>query len=118
MNGTITKFEKREIQRSFVGFKGGAGYSNMPSFGGYFNGAGAFSNYPERQLLVYWITEKGKEECMDVRDYVKSRMSQIKITDKYLEKLTRANKGKVVELEWDSTNHMRVIKNLNQIDVP
>lgn len=118
MKGTITKFERRIIQKSFVGLKGGAGYSNKPLLGGYNNGAGAFSMYPEYQLLIYWKTETGKEECMDIRDHVKNNMSQSRITDKYLGKLTKSNVGKIVELDWNNTDHMRVIKDLNQIDIP
>ena len=114
----ILKFEKSSFQVGFSGIKGKVGYSNRPSCGGYLNGAGAFMQYPTPLLYVYWETSSGKVQRMDVRDYVKDNMTQSRLTQKYIDKLTEQNAGRQVDLVWNASTHQNEIKDLGQLIIP
>ncbi len=116
--GKILKFEKSSFQVGVCGIKGKIGYSNRPLFNGYFNGAGAFMQYPTQLLLVHWVTADGKKQSMDIRDYVKDNMTQSRITQKFIDNLNALNKGREVELTWNASTRKYEIKDLSQILVP
>ena len=52
MKGRIVDFYADKSQVAVRGIKGRRRYSNEPSFGGYYNGAGAFCEYPVAHLYM------------------------------------------------------------------
>lgn len=118
LKGKILKFEKSSFQVGFSGVKGKVGYSNRPLFNGYFNGAGAFMQYPTQQLLVHWETADGKKQSMDIRDYVKNNMKQSRITQKFIDSLNKLNVGREVELTRNASTRKNEIKDLDQLIIP
>ena len=74
--------------------------------------------YPTPLLYVYWETSSGKVQRMDVRDYVKDNMTQSRLTQKYIDKLTEQNAGRQVDLVWNTSTHQNEIKDLGQLIIP
>lgn len=114
MKGRIIGFEKGTSSVTITGIKGRQPYKRVPGLG-YYNGYGGFTLYSEPVLMVRWITETGKREHQDIYSYVRSESGRQKITQKYIDRLTELNVGKVVDLKWK--NDSRNI-NLNQLEIP
>ena len=113
--GIIERFVRQPVQKICIGIKGGLPYANHPKCGGYENGAGAFSFYPQNPLYVVWKDENGRIDGMDVYAYVKSK-AKCKITKSFISKLIALNKGNKVNLIH--TVGGWVLRNLNQIRIP
>ena len=97
MKGRIVDFYAETTQFAVTGIKGGRTYSNAPSLGGYYNGAGAFCSYPESHLYMKFVvyTKHGNvTQSVDIRDYVKSKTGGRRITQKYIQELKNNNCGK------------------------
>ena len=113
--GVIVGFNRQLVQKICIGIKGGSPYANHPKCGGYENGVGALSFYPQNPLNVVWKDENGRIDGMDVYAYVKSK-AKCKITKSFISKLIALNKGNKVDLIH--TVGGWVLKNLNQIRIP
>lgn len=98
--GRIMEIRRDTTQRMYGGIKGGRGYERTPF--GYYNGYGAFMEYPENHLvLVAYIYEIRRVIEIDIRDYVLSESGRRRITENYLNYLKEENEGKKVWFEKD-----------------
>lgn len=99
--GRIMEIKRETIQRMYGGIKGGRGYERTPF--GYYNGYGAFMEYPETHLyLVANIYETKEVAYIDIREYVLNASGRSRITQKYIDELKRKNEGKKVMFEKGS----------------
>ena len=98
--GRIMEIKKETTQRMYGGIRGGRGYERTPY--GYYNGHGAFMEYPENHLyLVAYIYETKQVVYIDIRDWVLEESGRCRITQGYLNYLKNVNEGKKVWFEDD-----------------
>lgn len=98
--GKILEIKRETTQRMYGGIKGGRGYGRTPY--GYYNGYGAFMEYPENHLyLVAYIFRIRRTVFIDIRDWVLEESGRCRITQGYLNELNDENGGKIVWFEED-----------------
>lgn len=98
--GRIMEIKKETTQRMYGGIRGGRSYGRTPY--GYYNGHGAFMEYPENHLyLVAYIYETKQVVYIDIRDWVLEESGRCRITQGYLNYLKNENEGKKIWFEDD-----------------
>ena len=96
----IKDIYRKEIRQGYAGIKGGGGYYRTPY--GYYNGAGGFSSYPERMIILQvWVFRRHKYAYIDIYDDLRDATGRQRITRGYLNQLRENNVGEVVDVYYD-----------------
>lgn len=112
--GRIVEIKRETAQRICTGIKGGHGFERTPF--GYYNGYGAFMEYPENHLyLVAFIYAIKRTVSFDIRQWVLENSGRRRISQKYLDYLKSANEGKKIWFEEDFDGDW-VIQDYDELD--
>ena len=91
---------RQTSQRYVSGIKGGHGYER--SYGGYYNGAGAYCEYPERYLILkVWVFCVKEYAYIDILDDVREATGKQRISSSYINQLCENNVGEVINVYYD-----------------
>ncbi len=89
--GRILEIKRVEVQRAYGGIKGGRGYGRTPF--GYYNGYGAFCEYPEICLiLVARIYQTNEVANINIKSIVQGK----RLTRKFIAELNSMNRGREI----------------------
>lgn len=111
--GTIVDVEKvtQHCQTPYPG-REGRSYQRIP--GGYINGAGALC-WVENYVYLYWTNDRnGYRRYQDIRNTIKEKTCDARLTENRINKFLELNRGKTVDLIWEDGRW--VVTNLDDLD--
>lgn len=111
--GTIVDVQKvtQHCQTPYPG-REGRSYQKIP--GGYINGAGALC-WVENYVYLYWTNDRnGYYQYEDIRDTIKEKTNDARLTENRINKFLELNRGKTVDLVWEDGRW--TVTNLDDLD--
>ena len=100
----IKKIYRNVTQRYYQGIKGGHRYQRTCN--GYYNGAGAFCEYPETELVMkVYVYDDHRIDYVDIRQEILDATGRQRLSSQYIRRLNDDNVGNYIELYWDGSEY-------------